>query len=107
MKRMTKMARSARGVNEVCCTHFLGEECQKYSGNCSAGCLWNDVAWAQLYNYEETGLSPTEVRLMYDYYKLLRDSVPTGINLARVRELCLADLEGWVTISPSIKRSAL
>lgn len=100
MERITKFAKSARGIDEVCCTHFLGEECQKYYGNCSAGCLWNDVAWAQLYNYEETGLSPTEVRLMRDYCKLLRDSIPTGISLARVHELCIADLAGWVTVSP-------
>lgn len=61
MERLTKLGR-VMGEEKVCCTHFGCDECDVISGQCAEGCSWEERAWEKLYDYEETGLTPEEIR---------------------------------------------
>ena len=49
----------------VCCTHFEGGDCQAIQGHCADGCAWEEAAWERLAAYEDTGLTPEEVKKIY------------------------------------------
>ena len=84
MERLTERNNCTMHENGVCCTHFLSPECHEVSGNCSAGCKWEEVAWSTLAAYEDTCLTPEEIKdslVKYNYLISLVDkfnAIPRG-----------------------------
>lgn len=64
MERLTKRSDATIHENGVCCVHFMSEECCKRHGDCAAGCPWEETAWSRLADYEDTGLTPGEIKSM-------------------------------------------
>ena len=64
MERLTSREPRVSGIPGVCCTHFTGPECQTLGGCCTEGCPWEDAVWERLAAYEDTGLTPEEIRCL-------------------------------------------
>ena len=63
LERLTcRGKRHAEAQNNVCCTHFKSKECHDVAGHCEDGCKWEEAAWERLAQYEETGLSPQQIK---------------------------------------------
>ena len=66
MERLTKHSKQTSHENGICCTHFRGPECLEVGGNCAMNCKWEEAAWSRLAAYEDTGLTPGEVKSMQE-----------------------------------------
>lgn len=66
MERLTKWSKETTHENGVCCTHFGGMECFARNGDCSRGCTWEEAAWSRLAAYEDTGLTPGDIKELLD-----------------------------------------
>lgn len=66
MERLTKYSKETTHENGVCCTHFGGMECFTRNGDCSSGCTWEEAAWSRLAAYEDTGLTPGDIKELLD-----------------------------------------
>lgn len=66
MDRLTTYSKGTTHENGVCCTHFLGPECIGVGGNCAMNCKWEEAAWSRLAAYEDTGLTPGDIKELLD-----------------------------------------
>lgn len=66
MDRLTKYSKETTHENGVCCTYFLGHECLEVGGNCAMNCKWEEAAWSRLAAYEDTGLTPGDIKELLD-----------------------------------------
>jgi|GEM_PF-6643818 hypothetical protein len=66
MDRLTTYSKGTTHENGVCCTHFLGPECIGVGGNCAMNCKWEEAAWNRLAAYEDTGLTPRDIKELLD-----------------------------------------
>lgn len=66
MDRLTTYSKETTHENGVCCTHFLGPECLRVGGNCAMNCKWEEAAWSRLAAYEDTGLTPGDIKELLD-----------------------------------------
>ena len=69
MGRLTKYGKTSH-ENGVCCTHFMGKECQEVGGECSYGCKWEEEAWSKLAHYEDMEEQGKLVERIYGYWSL-------------------------------------
>lgn len=100
MERLTERNNCTMHENGVCCTHFLSPECHEVSGNCSAGCKWEEVAWSTLAAYEDSGLTPAEIKSLYAEWDVMMSVLNSiGGGHTRLRELAEADRDGRVIIT--------
>ena len=66
MERLTKHSKQTSHENGICCTHFCGPECLEVGGNCAMNCKWEEAAWSRLAAYEDTGLTPGDIKELLD-----------------------------------------
>ena len=66
MERLTKHSKQTSHENGICCTHFYGFECLRVGGNCAMNCKWEEAAWSRLAAYEDTGLTPGDIKELLD-----------------------------------------
>lgn len=66
MQRLTKHSKQTSHENGICCTHFRGPECLEVGGNCAMNCKWEEAAWSRLAAYEDTGLTPGDIKELLD-----------------------------------------
>lgn len=66
MDRLTTYSKETTHENGVCCTHFCGPECLGVGGNCAMNCKWEEAAWSRLAAYEDTGLTPGDIKELLD-----------------------------------------
>lgn len=66
MDRLTTYSKGTTHENGVCCTHFLGPECIGVGGNCAMNYKWEEAAWSRLAAYEDTGLTPGDIKELLD-----------------------------------------
>ena len=66
MDRLTTYSKETTHENGVCCAHFLGPECLEVGGNCAMNCKWEEAAWSRLAAYEDTGLTPGDIKELLD-----------------------------------------
>ena len=66
MDRLTKYSKQTSHENGVCCTHFYGPECIEVGGDCAMNCKWEEAAWSRLAAYEDTGLTPGDIKELLD-----------------------------------------
>ena len=66
MERLTKHSKQTSHENGICCTHFYGPECLEVGGNCAMNCKWEEAAWSRLAAYEDTGLTPGDIKELLD-----------------------------------------
>lgn len=100
MERITKRSPDTTKENGVCCTHFLSPSCLSVEGNCADGCRWEEAAWARLADYEDTGLTPAEVRSMSGEWCAMMSVLNSIGGYDRLRELAEADKDGRVVVLP-------
>lgn len=100
MERLTKRSYDTTKENFVCCTHFHSPECFIVEGNCSAGCKWEEAAWSRLADYEDTRLTPGEVRSLWGEWNAMMRVLNSIGSYDRLRELAEADKNGRVMIAP-------
>ena len=100
MERLTKRSPDTTKENGVCCTHFHSPECFMVEGNCSAGCKWEEAAWSRLADYEDTRLTPGEVRGLWGEWNAMMRVINSIGSYDRLRELAEADKNGRVMIAP-------
>ena len=98
MERLTKYSNETTHENGVCCTHFGSSECCEVGGNCALDCRWEEAAWARLADYEDTGLTPAEVRSMSGEWCAMMSVLNSIGSYDRLRELAEADRDGRVLI---------
>lgn len=98
MERLTKLGR-VRGEEKVCCTHFGCDECISNKGQCADGCSWEEMAWEKLFDYEETGLEPEQVK---NFMARVGAIVRTyeKLDMERFKEILQAAEDGCLFISP-------
>lgn len=101
MDRLTKYSKETSHENGICCTHFFGPECLGVGGNCAMNCKWEEAVWSRLAAYEDTGLTPEEVRSMQGEWSAMMSALNSiGGGYARLRELAEADKDGRVAVLP-------
>ena len=66
MERLTAHSKQTSHENGICCTHFCGPECLGVGGNCAMNCKWEEAAWNRLAAYEDTGLTPGDIKELLD-----------------------------------------
>lgn len=66
MERLTAHSKQTSHENGICCTHFCGPECLGVGGNCAMNCKWEEAAWSRLAAYEDTGLTPGDIKELLD-----------------------------------------
>lgn len=66
MERLTAHSKQTSHENGICCTHFCGPECLEVGGNCAMNCKWEEAAWSRLAAYEDTGLTPGDIKELLD-----------------------------------------
>ena len=92
MDRLTKYSKETSHENGICCTHFFGPECLGVGGNCAMNCKWEEAVWSRLAAYEDTGLTPEEVRSMHGEWSAMMSALNSiGGGYARLRELAESD----------------
>lgn len=96
MERLTERNNCTMHENGVCCTHFLSPECYEVSGNCSAGCKWEEVAWSALAAYEDTGLTPKLAQETAEFAIWVHEN-----GLEKIKEWVKADKEGRLVVLPA------
>ena len=92
MERLTKHSKQTSHENGICCTHFCGPECLGVGGNCAMNCKWEEATWSRLAAYEDTGLTPEEIK------ELLHDT--TGPLHRKLGEWIDADASGRLVVLP-------
>ena len=92
MERLTNHSKQTSHENGICCTHFCGPECLGVGGNCAMNCKWEEAAWSRLAAYEDTGLTPEEIK------ELLHDT--TGPLHRKLGEWIDADASGRLVVLP-------
>lgn len=100
MERLTKRSPDTTKENGVCCTHFHSPECFMVEGNCSAGCKWEEAAWSRLADYEDTRLTPGEVRSLWGEWNAMMRVLNSIGSYDRLRELAEADKDGRLVVPP-------
>ena len=100
MERLTKRSHDTTKENGVCCTHFHSSECFMVEGNCSAGCKWEEAAWSRLADYEDTRLTPGEVRSLWGEWNAMMRVLNSIGSYDRLRELAEADKDGRLVVPP-------
>ena len=100
MERLTKRDKETTHENGICCANFLSSECHSVEGCCSDGCKWEEDAWNRLACYEDTGLSPAEVRSMHGEWQAMMSVLNSIGGYDRLRELAEADKDGRVVVLP-------
>ena len=100
MERLTKRSPDTTKENGVCCTHFHSPECFMVEGNCSAGCKWEEAAWSRLADYEDTRLTPGEVRSLWGEWTAMMRVLNSIGSYDRLRELDKADKDGRPVVLP-------
>lgn len=101
MERLTERNNCTMHENGVCCTHFLSPECHEVSGNCSAGCKWEEVAWSALASYEDSGFTPAEIKSLYAEWDVMMSVLNSiGGGYTHLRELAEADRDGRLMVLP-------
>lgn len=100
MERLTKRSYDTTKENFVCCTHFHSPECFIVEGNCSAGCKWEEAAWSRLADYEDTRLTPGEVRSLWGEWNAMMRVLNSIGSYDRLRELAEADKDGRLVVPP-------
>ena len=100
MERLTKRSHDTTKENGVCCTHFHSSECFMVEGNCSAGCKWEEAAWSRLADYEDTRLTPGEVRSLWGEWNAMMRVLNSIGSYDRLRELAEADKDGRLVVLP-------
>ena len=98
MERLTKRDKETTHENGICCANFLSAECHSVEGCCSDGCKWEEDAWSRLADYEDTGLTPAEVRSMRGEWKAMMSVLNSIGGYDRLRELAEADKDGRVVV---------
>lgn len=99
MERLTKRSPDTTKENGVCCTHFGQAECIDVAGNCASGCIWEEAAWGRLADYEDTLMTPDQIRTA----RVIIDAAFAD-NLSiveRIRELLKADKDGRIRVLPA------
>ena len=66
VERLTAHSKQTSHENGICCTHFCGPECLEVGGNCAMNCKWEEAAWSRLAAYEDTGLTPGDIKELLD-----------------------------------------
>ena len=66
MERLTKYRKETTHENGVCCTHFGSMTCFVRNCDCYRGCTWEEAAWSRLAAYEDTGLTPGDIKELLD-----------------------------------------
>ena len=66
MERLTKYSKETTHENGVCCTHFGSMTCFVRNCDCYRGCTWEEAAWSRLAAYEDTGLTPGDIKELLD-----------------------------------------
>lgn len=62
-ERLTFRGKRHEGaLNNVCCAHFKSKECHDVAGHCADGCKWEEAVWERLAQYEETCLTPQQLK---------------------------------------------
>lgn len=92
MERLTTYSKGTTHENGVCCTHFLGFECIGVGGNCAKNCKWEEAAWSRLAAYEDTGLTPEQIK------ELAHDT--TGPLHRKISEWLDAEAAGRIVVPP-------
>lgn len=100
MERLTKRSPDTTKENGVCCTHFHSPECFMVEGNCSAGCKWEEAAWSRLADYEDTRMTPGEVRSLWGEWNAMMRVLNSIGSYDRLRELAEADKDGRLVVLP-------
>ena len=101
MERLTKHSKQTSHENGICCTHFYGPECLEVGGNCAMNCKWEEAAWSRLAAYEDTGLTPEEIKAPFTEDTMINLAAQAlGVEPSRLRELAEADKDGRVIILP-------
>lgn len=62
MERLTTHSKQTLHDKGSRCTHFFSPECLRVGGNCSMNCKWEEAAWSRLAAYEDTGLTPGDIK---------------------------------------------
>lgn len=92
MERLTKHSKQTSHENGICCRHFRGSECLRVGGNCAMNCKWEEAVWSRLAAYEDTGLTPEQVK------ELAHDT--TGLLHRKIREWIDAEAAGRLVVLP-------
>ena len=92
MERLTKHSKQTSHENGICCTHFYGPECLEVGGNCAMNCKWEEAAWSRLAAYEDTGLTPEQIK------ELAHDT--TGPLHRKISEWLYAETAGRLVVLP-------
>ena len=101
MERLTKHSKQTSHENGICCTHFCGPECLEVGGNCAMNCKWEEAAWSRLAAYEDTGLTPEEIKATLTEDAMINLTAQAlGVEADRLRELAEADKYGRVVVLP-------
>ena len=66
VERLTAHSKQTSHENGICCTHFCGPECIEVGGNCAMNCKWEEEVWSRLAAYEDTGLTPGDIKELLD-----------------------------------------
>lgn len=66
VERLTEHSKQTSHENGICCTHFCGPECIEVGGNCAMNCKWEEEVWSRLAAYEDTGLTPGDIKELLD-----------------------------------------
>ena len=103
MERLTKRSSDTTHENGICCANFLSAECHSVEGDCSAGCEWEETAWSRLADYEDTGLTPEEIKkigMEVEAGCIKAIARMYGVEINRLRELAEADKDRRVVVLP-------
>ena len=95
MERLTKHSKQTSHENGICCTHFRGPECLEVGGNCAMNCKWEEAAWSRLAAYEDTGLTPEQIKeLAHDTTGPLHRKISEWIDAEQDGRLVVLEKRG-------------
>ena len=100
MERLTKRSDATIHENGVCCVHFMSEECCKRHGDCAAGCPWEEAAWSRLADYEDTALTPGEIKSMQGEHFSALEMAKLHSALMELKKYQEAEQSGRVVVLP-------
>ena len=100
MERLTKHSKQTSHENGICCTHFRGPECLGVGGNCAMNCKWEEAAWSRLAAYEDTGLTPGEIKSMQEEHFSGLEMAKLHSALMELKKYQEADKDGRLVVLP-------
>lgn len=100
MERLTKHSKQTSHENGICCTHFRGPECLGVGGNCAMNCKWEEAAWSRLAAYEDTGLTPDEIKSMQGEHFSGLEMAKLHSALMELKKYQEADNDGRLVVLP-------